>query len=59
MTEGNSNSGIDLCVGHLQALGFADGDTARLRIYAEAANGNLGDAIEMIEEERRVLEQHG
>lgn len=58
MVENNSNSGIDLCVGHLQALGFADGDMARLRIYAEAANGNLGDAIEMIEEERRVLEQH-
>lgn len=59
MAENNSNSGIDLCVGHLQALGFADGDMMRLKIYAEAANGNLGDAIEMIEEERRVLEQHG
>ncbi|KAL1959786.1 hypothetical protein VTO42DRAFT_931 [Malbranchea cinnamomea] len=59
VTENLPMSEIDTCVAHLKALGFADGDIARLRFYAEAADGNLGDAIEMIEDERRALEQHG
>lgn len=59
MAENHFKSGVDLCVRHLKALGFANGDETRLRIYAEAVNGNVGDAIEMIEEERKVLEQHG
>jgi hypothetical protein len=51
---------IDVCVTHLKALGFGDmrdGDGSRLRVYAEASDGNLEDAIEMIEEERKVYEQ--
>lgn len=51
---------INACVEFLTALGFANGDNrdaARLRIYAEAVNGNLCDAIDMIEEERGAHEQ--
>jgi len=49
-----------MCVGHLKALGFGDKrdpDGSRLRVYAEASDGNLEDAIEMIEEERKVYER--
>jgi len=51
---------IEVCVSHLKALGFgdkSDRDGTRLRVYAEASNGNLEDAIEMIEEERKAYEQ--
>lgn len=53
-------SKIDACVEHLKALGFlGDGQDGeqRLRVYACAVDGNLGDAIEMIEEERKAYEQ--
>ncbi|PGH18652.1 hypothetical protein AJ80_04399 [Polytolypa hystricis UAMH7299] len=61
-TERHHQSGnnVDRCVQHLKSLGFgdaADQDVSRLRIYAEAANGDLEEAIEMIEEERKVYEQ--
>lgn len=51
---------IGLCLKHLVALGYAadtSRDASRLRVYAEAANGNLEEAIEMIEEERKAYEQ--
>ena len=54
------NSKIDACIEHLQALGFQHDDDQgeqRLRVYACAVDGNLGDAIEMIEEERKAYEQ--
>lgn len=55
-----SKNKIDACVEHLKALGFHnDGEDGeqRLTVYACAVEGDLGDAIEMIEEERKVYEQ--
>lgn len=50
---------INACVDSLIALGFTtdNRDASRLRIYAEAAEGQLCDAIDMIEEERGAYEQ--
>lgn len=56
----HSSSKIEACVEHLKALGFhKDGEEndQRLRVYACAVDGSLGDAIEMIEEERKAYEQ--
>ncbi|PLB40838.1 RNA recognition motif domain-containing protein [Aspergillus candidus] len=53
---------IDECMSTLVALGYGsvkDGGPQRLAIYAAAADGNIEDAIEMIEEERKVYEQQG
>ncbi|PLN80475.1 hypothetical protein BDW42DRAFT_170927 [Aspergillus taichungensis] len=53
---------IDECMSTLVALGYGsveDGGRQRLAIYAAAADGNIEDAIEMIEEERKVYEQQG
>jgi hypothetical protein len=50
------------CLDHLRMLGFGsaeDGGEERLVIYAEAADGNLEAAIEMIEEERKAYMQRG
>ncbi|KAM5435126.1 hypothetical protein MferCBS31731_006423 [Microsporum ferrugineum] len=54
------NDKTELCLSHLRALGFGNDrsqDENRLRIFAEAADGNLEEAIEMIEEERKAYEQ--
>ncbi|PGH02911.1 hypothetical protein GX51_04367 [Blastomyces parvus] len=51
---------IDRCIAHLGLLGYGYDSSLpshNLHIYAEAANGNLEDAIEMIEEERKAYEQ--
>ncbi|WEW60492.1 hypothetical protein PRK78_005979 [Emydomyces testavorans] len=51
---------ISDCVANLVSLGYSSSEnrgTSRLRVYAEAANGNLNDAIEMIEEEKKAYEQ--
>ncbi|KAI9876548.1 MAG: hypothetical protein M1830_006240 [Pleopsidium flavum] len=51
---------VQECVDQLKTLGFgtgANGGMARLLIYAQAADGDLEDAIEMIEEERRAYKQ--
>ncbi|EEQ85725.2 uncharacterized protein BDCG_08994 [Blastomyces dermatitidis ER-3] len=51
---------IDRCVAHLGLLGYGYDSSLpshNLHVYAEAANGNLEDAIEMIEEERKAYEQ--
>jgi RNA recognition motif-containing protein len=48
---------IDRCVSSLVDMGYGtaeDGGRARMAIYAAASNGNLYDAIEMIEEERKA-----
>ncbi|KAF3490948.1 uncharacterized protein GIQ15_00465 [Arthroderma uncinatum] len=60
ITETPLDDRIELCLSHLRALGFGDDrsqDTNRLRIFAQAADGNLEEAIEMIEEERKAYEQ--
>jgi hypothetical protein len=53
---------IDNCIDSLTALGYGtglDGGRQRLSIYAEATDGKLSEAIDMIEEERTAYEQHG
>ncbi|EZF69076.1 hypothetical protein H105_08405 [Trichophyton soudanense CBS 452.61] len=58
--EASPNDPTELCLSQLRALGFGDDrsqDVNRLRIFAEAANGDLAEAIEMIEEERKAYEQ--
>lgn len=52
---------IDQCVDHLLKLGYGtyiDGGRDRLRIIAEAANLQVSDAIDMIEEERTAYERY-
>ncbi|EEP81983.1 predicted protein [Uncinocarpus reesii 1704] len=51
---------VNCCIRNLTSLGYATGrnrDRSRLRVYAEAAGGNLNEAIEIIEEERKAYEQ--
>lgn len=48
------------CVDQLTALGFGteeNGGLKRLVVYAQAAGGDLEEAIEMIEEERKVYKE--
>ena len=55
-------SRVQNCVEQLKCLGFGkeeDGGVGRLVVYAQAANGDLGDAIDMIDEERRVYKERG
>lgn len=52
---------IDQCVDHLLELGYGtdiDGGRDRLRIIAEAADLQVSDAIDMIEEERTAYERY-
>jgi RNA recognition motif-containing protein len=52
---------IDNCVDTLVNLGYGnqvDGGRQRLSIYAEAADGKLSEAIDMIEEERTAYERY-
>jgi RNA recognition motif-containing protein len=52
---------IDQCVDHLLKLGYGtyiDGGRDRLRIIAEAADLQVSDAIDMIEEERTAYERY-
>jgi len=56
----SSVSKVQECVEMLKTLGFGkeeDGGTNRLVIYAQAADGDLEAAMEMIEEERKAWEQ--
>ncbi|RJE19842.1 RNA binding protein [Aspergillus sclerotialis] len=51
---------IDDCVATLFRLGYGgagDGGRSRITMYAEVAGGNVLEAIEMIEEERKAYEQ--
>lgn len=53
---------IDNCVDTLVNLGYGDGldeGRHRLKIYAEAVDGKISEAIDMIEEERRAYERQG
>ncbi|KAJ5703520.1 hypothetical protein N7493_011909 [Penicillium malachiteum] len=55
-------SEIERCVSSLIDMGYGttkNGGRARMAIYAAASNGSLLDAIEMIEEERKVYASHG
>lgn len=48
------------CVEKLKDLGFggdSDGSVERLVVYAQAAEGNLSDAIDMIDEEQRAYHE--
>ncbi|OJD16664.1 hypothetical protein AJ78_03174 [Emergomyces pasteurianus Ep9510] len=52
---------IDKCIAHLGLLGYGYDSSLpshNLHIYAEASNGILEDAIEMIEEERKAYKLH-
>lgn len=52
---------IENCVSSLIDMGYGtteDGGRARMAVYAAASNGVLLDAIEMIEEERKVYAEH-
>lgn len=52
-------SKVQSCVEQLKDLGFGraeDGGVGRLVVYAQAANGDLEDAIDMIDEERKAYE---
>ncbi|KAL2800732.1 hypothetical protein BJX66DRAFT_98737 [Aspergillus keveii] len=60
--EARRQRAIDDCVASLAQLGYGneqDGGPQRMAVYAVAANGELVDAIEMIEEERKAYEQRG
>lgn len=51
---------IDECVAALASLGYGgaeEGGHHRLAVYAAAADGKVNDAIEMIEDERKVYAQ--
>lgn len=51
---------IQECVEQLQTLGFGDNTNdglGRLIVYAQAAEGNLSNAIDMIDEEQQVYSQ--
>lgn len=50
---------INSCVDQLRDLGFGNGDGSsdRLLIYAQAARGDLVEAIDMIDEEQRVYRE--
>lgn len=51
---------VEECVEQLRKLGFgsdADGGVDRLMIYAQVADGDLVEAIEIIDEEQRVYGQ--
>lgn len=53
---------IDRCVSSLVDMGYGtvgDGGQARMAVYAAASNGNLYDAIDMIEEERKAYARRG
>ncbi|KAL8655399.1 MAG: hypothetical protein Q9210_000897 [Variospora velana] len=50
---------IQECVDQLRDMGFgsaAEGGVSRLVVYAQTAEGNLGEAIDLIAEEKRVYE---
>ncbi|KAJ5693009.1 hypothetical protein N7462_002432 [Penicillium macrosclerotiorum] len=53
---------IERCISSLMDMGYGtprDGGRSRIAVYAAASNGSLLDAIEMIEEERKVYARQG
>lgn len=63
LTENDSSAesaNIQECVSALLNMGYGieeEGGRVRVAMYAALANGNLGDTIEMIEEEREAYKQ--
>lgn len=59
-TDVTTASKVQRCVEQLRKLGFgsdADGSMQRLVIYAQAADGDLVEAIDIIDEEQRAYRQ--
>jgi hypothetical protein len=57
---GSGNADVEECVSALVGMGYGteqEGGRPRMAVYAAAADGCLLDAIDMIEEERRVYER--
>ena len=55
---GSTVGAIERCVDQLQDLGFGDdGSRDRLLVYAQAAHGDLVEAIDIIDEEQRVYQE--
>ncbi|KAL8836756.1 MAG: hypothetical protein Q9170_002785 [Blastenia crenularia] len=51
---------VQMCVDQLQQLGFesiAKGGLNRLVVYAQAAEGDLGEAIDLLEEDKRAYDE--
>ncbi|OJJ99260.1 hypothetical protein ASPACDRAFT_79169 [Aspergillus aculeatus ATCC 16872] len=62
LTPTMRQTSIDACVATLVDLGYggaSDGGLQRIAVYAAAADANVLDAIDMIEEERKAYEQQG
>ncbi|KAJ5888492.1 hypothetical protein N7495_008533 [Penicillium taxi] len=59
--ESTKESDLMRCVSSLMEMGYGPehGGPRRMAVYAAAANGNLFDAIEMIEEERKAYAGYG
>ncbi|MCJ1381510.1 hypothetical protein MMC17_004621 [Xylographa soralifera] len=58
--DASTVSSVQFCVDQLKDLGFGkeeDGGAQRLVVYAQAANGNLEDAMDMIDEERKAYKE--
>ncbi|KAJ6260464.1 hypothetical protein Dda_4690 [Drechslerella dactyloides] len=45
---------IDKCVNYLIELGYTEMGTDRLRVFAELSEGQIEEAVEMVEEEKRI-----
>ncbi|KAL8721424.1 MAG: hypothetical protein Q9225_001899 [Loekoesia sp. 1 TL-2023] len=53
---------VQACVDQLQKLGFGsvdEGGSSRLVIYAQAVGGDLGEAIDLMDEEKRAYDEIG
>ncbi|KAL9059416.1 MAG: hypothetical protein Q9206_001489 [Seirophora lacunosa] len=59
-TDAGTAALIQECVDQLRNMGFgsaAEGGVSRLVVYAQTAQGNLGETIDLIAEEKRVYEE--
>lgn len=54
----NAESNVDLCVAQLVEMGYAEDESESaveaLKVYAQIAEGNVAEAIEMLEEEKKA-----
>jgi RNA recognition motif-containing protein len=60
VSRGSDSADVEECVSALVNMGYGtehEGGRPRMAVYAAVANGNLMDAIDIIEEERRVYER--
>jgi len=61
-SESSSTHAVRACVAHLQSMGYGASDVnerERLHVYASAAGGDVLEAVDMIEEERRAALEKG